>query len=198
MRSLAREAGVGLVTPYNLFGGKGGVLHALLVETVERTEERIQALPDMPPVDLAFAILDCAIDEQTEDPVYGRGLLRALWEQSDPQLTPQVWAHCIDGMAEVLRAATTAGDIALGVRVDLLARQHFFDYLIALEAWSNGLLSTAGLRAQCRYGLALAIAAAASEASRASHHATLVHCQRELSAALLASGRGGAESVVPS
>ncbi|NNL86935.1 MAG: TetR/AcrR family transcriptional regulator [Myxococcales bacterium] len=188
MRELAREAGVGLVTPYNLFGGKGGILHALLVESVDDTERRIGKLSTLAPVELAFAMVDCAVDHETEDPEYGRALLRALWEQGDLQLTPQIWGRCIDGMTEVLRRAKAAGDLATSIREDLLARQQFFDYMIALEAWSNGLLCAEGLRAQCRYGLALALAAAASEASREAHREALLACQRALSSAL--DGRG--------
>jgi AcrR family transcriptional regulator len=51
MRRLAEEAEVSLVTPYNLFGSKSGVLYALLSDSLERLDHAVDVRPSAKPVD---------------------------------------------------------------------------------------------------------------------------------------------------
>lgn len=191
MRELARRAEVSLATPYNLFSGKADILHALLIESVEQTEARQAALKELTPISRCFGVLDCAADQYTQDAAYGRALMRALWEQPDHTLTPQVWQRSISGMAQLFRQAQAAGELGDEIDPDLLAYQQFFDFLIALEGWTFGYLDDAGFKAQFRYGLALSINAACSEDSRCKARALLLACQNDLAEALEARRKNG-------
>src|SRR5262245_64630511 len=68
MRRLADEAEVGLVTPYNLFGAKSGVLYALLNDSLDRLDRAVGVPASAKPVDAVIELAGVAADMYTSDP----------------------------------------------------------------------------------------------------------------------------------
>ena len=48
MRDLATEAGVSFVTPFNQFGGKAAIMHALSARRIDAMIARFEATPALP------------------------------------------------------------------------------------------------------------------------------------------------------
>ena len=94
MRALAQRAGVGEVTPYNLFGSKRGVLEAILSEELDRYEEGFARMAAPDAFDALYEFVGVSMDMYRRDPQLYRVVLRDLMLTGDPSLrsffsTPQ-------------------------------------------------------------------------------------------------------------
>ena len=87
MRRLAEEAEVSLVTPYNLFGSKSGVLYALLNDSLERLDRAVDVRPSAKPVDAVLELAGIAADIYASDAAFYRPLIQFLLRRARPRRT---------------------------------------------------------------------------------------------------------------
>jgi AcrR family transcriptional regulator len=113
MRELAAEAGVSFATPFNLFGGKGAILHALSAERIAAMHARFAAAP--PPGDAVARVLAAvgiAAAVMLESPAINRAVMAALGAPSSEPggvwaRSRALWAEALgegDGLAPRTRA----------------------------------------------------------------------------------------------
>lgn len=137
MRELAAEAGVSFATPFNLFGAKGAILHALSAQRIETMHARFAS--DAPPGDAVARVLAAvgiAAAVMLDSPAVNRAVMAALGAPSGESggvlaLSRALWAEAL-GHGEGLAPRMTA-----------LARMTLPDQLAltfrgALSFWTAG------------------------------------------------------------
>ncbi|WP_246161724.1 TetR/AcrR family transcriptional regulator [Segnochrobactrum spirostomi] len=149
MRDLATEAGVSFATPFNQFGSKAAIMHALSGRRIDTMAERFAAMS--PPADVAGRVLlaiDTAVAVMLEEPEINRAVMG--WLGTAGPSPGKVLAH-----------STTLWSLALGAGEGLIAAdrqralralpEHLaFAFRGVLSFWTAGELSDADLAAQAR------------------------------------------------
>jgi AcrR family transcriptional regulator len=166
MRRLAEEAEVSLVTPYNLFGSKSGVLYALLSDSLERLDHAVDVRPSAKPVDAVLELAGIAADIYASDAAFYRPLIQFLLGVPDPQHRPRSVEQSLLRWTRTVDAAVDGGLLPATVDRDLLARQLLFTFVGVLEFWIQEDLDDDAFRAQSLYGSTLLVLALASPAAR--------------------------------
>lgn len=82
MRALAEEAGVSLVTPYNLFGSKQAIILALL-DDVRDFLDQFDARRPADPLEALFTGIDMAVDLYVADERFYRALWSAIFDTTN-------------------------------------------------------------------------------------------------------------------
>jgi len=166
MRRLADEAEVALVTPYNLFGSKTGVLYALLNVSLGRLDHAVDVRPKAQPVDAVLELAGIAADMYVSDPAFYRPLMQRILGVRDPAHRPPALERSLRLWSRTVEAAVRGGLLARSVDADLLARQLMITFIGVLELWIHEDLGDAGFRAQSLYGSALLVLAHATPSAR--------------------------------
>jgi AcrR family transcriptional regulator len=166
MRRLAEEAEVSLVTPYNLFGSKSGVLYALLNDSLERLDRAVDVRPSAKPVDAVLELAGIAADIYASDAAFYRPLIQFLLGVPDPQHRPRSVEQSLLRWTRTVDAAVDGGLLPATVDRDLLARQLLVTFVGVLEFWIQEDLDDDAFRAQSLYGSTLLVLALASPAAR--------------------------------
>ena len=166
MRRLAEEAEVSLVTPYNLFGSKSGVLYALLSDSLERLDQAVDVRPSAKPVDAVLELAGIAADIYAGDAAFYRPLIQFLLGVPDPQHRPRSVEQSLERWMRTVDAAVAGGLLPATVDRDLVARQLLIMFVGVLEFWIQGDLDDDAFRAQSLYGSTLVVLALASAAAR--------------------------------
>lgn len=149
MRDLATEAGVSFATPFNQFGSKTAIMHALSGRRIDTMAARFAALS--PPADAAGRVLmaiDTAVAVMLEEPEINRAVMGWLGTASPSP-------------GKVLAHSTTLWSLALGAGEGLIAaerqralralpQQLAFAFRGVLSFWTAGELSDTDLAAQAR------------------------------------------------
>lgn len=86
MRALAQRAGVGEVTPYNLFGSKSGVLEAILAEELEGYREGFARMAATDAFEALYEFIGVSMTMYRSDPQLYRVVFRDLMLTGDPSL----------------------------------------------------------------------------------------------------------------
>ncbi len=86
MRALAQRAGVGEVTPYNLFGSKSGVLEAILAEELEAYREGFARMAARDALEALYEFIGVSTTMYRSDPQLYRVVFRDLMLTGDPSL----------------------------------------------------------------------------------------------------------------
>lgn len=137
MRELAAEAGVSFATPFNLFGSKGAILHALSAQRIETMHARFAG--DAPPGDAAARVLAAvgiAAAVMLDSPAVNRAVMAALGAASSEP--GSVWA-----LSRALWAEALGDGEGLATRTTALARNTLPDQLAltfrgVLSFWTAG------------------------------------------------------------
>ena len=166
MRRLAEESEVSLVTPYNLFGSKSGVLYALLNDSLERLDRAVDVRPSAKPVDAVLELAGIAADIYAGDAAFYRPLIQFLLGVPDPAHRPRSVEQSLERWTRTVDAAVAGGLLPATVDRELLARQLLVTFVGVLEFWIQGDLDDDAFRAQSLYGSALLVLALASPAAR--------------------------------
>jgi AcrR family transcriptional regulator len=166
MRRLAEEAEVSLVTPYNLFGSKSGVLYALLNASLERLDEVADTQASSKPVDAILELAGIAADVYARDARFYRPLMQFLLGVRDLEHRPRSIEQSLERWRRALRAAVRGGLLPGSVDQELLARQLMITFIGALELWIHEELDDDAFRAQSLYGSALLVLANAAASAR--------------------------------
>ena len=164
MRDLARASKVSEMTPYNLFGSKGGIVAALFEDAVGRVVAR--SFDEMPadPIERLFVSAEALADAWTEDTPLFRELLRTARE-SGADLS-----RYADGPISLLQAglldATNAGLLHDDVPAPELARHVFVANQGVYDRWVDGEIDDATLRTNLILALGISLLSVATPATR--------------------------------
>ncbi len=188
MRRLAEEAEVSLVTPYNLFGSKSGVLYALLNASLERLDRVTDAQLSAKPVDNVLELAGIAADVYARDARFYRPLMQFLLGVRDLEHRPRSIEQSLQLWRRTLRAAVRGGLLPASIDQELLARQLMITFIGAVELWIHEELDDDAFRAQSLYGSTLLVLANASAAARPRLVERLKAIERRLPRRLTAPG----------
>lgn len=113
MRELAAQAGVSFATPFNHFGSKTAVMHALSARRIEAMTDRFQAAekPKTAPARVLLAV-DIAAAVMLKAPAVNRAVMAALGSPSTTpgavhQMSGNLWSAAL-GQGEGLTPSTRA------------------------------------------------------------------------------------------
>ncbi len=156
MRDLAAEAGVSFATPFNQFGSKGAIMHALSAERIEAMTRRFsQAKPNGDAAQRVLAAVDIAASIMLEEPLVNRAVistLGAVMERPGSVFVQSqaLWAEAISEgegfeppLADVARAVLP-GQLAIAFRG-------------VLSFWTAGEISDAELPSKARAAAAMPV-----------------------------------------
>ncbi|WP_372054123.1 TetR/AcrR family transcriptional regulator [Tistrella mobilis] len=154
MRELAAEAGVSFATPFNQFGSKLAIMHALSQALIAEMRGRVAAGPK--PTDAALRVLAAVAitaEVMLEQPAVNRAVMGALGAPgAEPgavlAASRALWAAAIgDG----------AGLAAPAYAATILPDQLAFGFRGVLSFWTAGELTDADLPVQARKAAAVAL-----------------------------------------
>jgi len=165
MRELAAEAGVSFATPFNLFGAKVAILHALSAQRIETMHARFAL--EASPGDAASRVLAAvgiAADVMLENPASNRGVMAALGAPSGD--SAGVWA-----LSQALWAEALRGGEGLSPRTSALAREVLPGQLAlafrgVLSFWTAGEITDRGLSVRSKASAAALLLGFVEEQSR--------------------------------
>ena len=180
MRRLAEEAEVGLVTPYNLFGSKSGVLYALLNDSLEHLDRATEPRPSPRPVDAVLELAGLAAEIYAHDAAFYRPLMQFLLGVPDHEHRPRALERSLALWSRTVDAAVHGGQ---------LARQLLIGFVGVVELWIHEDFDDAAFRAQSVYGSALLVLAHAAPAARPRLLARLRALERRLPRRLASQNR---------
>ena len=166
MKRLAEEADVSLVTPYNLFASKSGVLYALLSDSLARVDEVVDTKPSSTPVDSVLELAGIAADIYACDAEFYRPLMQFLLGVRDSEHRPRLMVQSLRRWTHTVQAAVRGGLLPATVDQTLLARQLLVTFIGAVELWVHEDLDEKEFRAQSLYGSALLVLANACPTAR--------------------------------
>jgi AcrR family transcriptional regulator len=149
MRDLAAEAGVSFATPFNQFGSKGAIMHALSAERIDAmTRLFSQARPDGDAARRVLVAVDIAAAVMLEEPLVNRAVIGTLGAPSERPgrvfaQSRALWAEAI-GEGEGFDPALA--DVARAVLPDQLA----IAFRGVLSFWTAGEISDGELTPRAR------------------------------------------------
>ncbi len=143
MRDLAAEAGVSFVTPFNQFGSKAGIMHALSGRRIDTMTSRYAAVS--PPTDPARRVrlaVEVAVAVMLDEPAVNRAVMGSIGTAGPAQADALVrstayWARALEGEPGMPGPAEPF--------IKNLPRQLAFAFRGALSFWSAGELPDAEL-----------------------------------------------------
>jgi AcrR family transcriptional regulator len=144
MRDLATEAGVSFVTPFNQFGGKAAIMHALSARRIDAMIARFEATPA--PRDLPARVrlaVDLAVTVMLEEPEVNRAVMS--WIGTAGPSPGQILAHSTALWALATQADKAPRSPDRGGEMDELPVQLALGFRGALSFWTAGEISDAAL-----------------------------------------------------
>lgn len=159
MRRLAEEANVSLVTPYNLFGSKSGVLYSLLNDSLEWLDQFAESKPSAKPVDAVLELAGIATDIYARDASFYRPLLQFLLGVRDLEHRSRLFEQSLVRWKRAIDATIEGGLLPDRVEKTLLARQLMIAFIGTVELWIHEELDDDAFRAQSLYGSTLLVLA---------------------------------------
>lgn len=140
MRDLATAAGVSFVTPFNQFGGKAAIMHALSARRIDAMIARFEAAP-MPrdlPARVRLAV-DLAVSVMLEEPEVNRAVMS--WIGTAGSTPGQVLVHSTVLWALAVKAEEAPGSGDRSREVEELPVQLALGFRGALSFWTAGEIS---------------------------------------------------------
>lgn len=169
MAELADAADVALVTPYNHFDSKAGVLNALLDLEGAQTQvaERIAKASSEDGLELTLAFGESRARRYLADaPLYRpvfKGLLGFDPAAEDHGSQRGSWVQL---WQQGLLLASAAGDLAVGVETAPVARSLQRQFNVLLRDWALGHIDDQQFAPETRYAITLLLSAVVSEELR--------------------------------
>lgn len=156
MRELAAEAGVSFATPFNQFGSKAAIMHALSAQRIAAMADRFaRAAPGGDAADRVRVAVDIAADEMLAEPEVNRAVIGTLGApggapgQAHAQ-SRALWARAL-GRCDGFRPELV--DLARSALPDQLA----VAFRGVLSFWTAGEIPDAGLAPRARAAAAAAL-----------------------------------------
>ena len=122
MRALAQRAGVGEVTPYNLFGSKSGVLEAILTEELEGYQAGFARMAATDALEALYEFIGVSMTMYRSDPQLYRVVFRDLMLTGDPSLRSFFSAPQRRVFQRLIEQAIAAGYLTNIIAPHLIAR----------------------------------------------------------------------------
>ncbi|WP_374575070.1 TetR/AcrR family transcriptional regulator [Phenylobacterium sp.] len=178
MTALAIRAGVSPATPYNLVGPRTRVLEAIVEQEFDAFRIRMESLDAPPGLGRVVAAAMLVTEHYGAEPAFYRGLYHAMVTAGGEELRRMMGALGQDLWGLMVQAAAAEFD-------PLIAPGPFTDHLLQVissttQGWLAEGWSSARYRAEMRYGVLLALSAAAAPARRPALLADLSAAQAEL------------------
>jgi AcrR family transcriptional regulator len=145
MRDLAAEAGVSFATPFNQFGSKAAIMHALSGRRINTMTERFARMS--PPADAAGRVLmaiDTAVEVMLEEPEINRAVMG--WIGTAGPSPGRVLAHS----TTLWSLALGAGDHKVVEALRCLPEQLAFAFRGVLSFWTAGEVPDEALASNAR------------------------------------------------
>jgi AcrR family transcriptional regulator len=145
MRDLAAEAGVSFATPFNHFGNKAAIMHALSGRRIDTMLARFAATPALrEKIDRVLMAVDVAVAVMLEEPLVNRGVMS--WIGTAGQEPGNILAHSM----VLWSLALDSGDGPRSESSDSLSRQLAFAFRGMLSFWTAGEVVDEALNAYAR------------------------------------------------
>lgn len=157
MRVLAEKARVALVTPYNMFGSKAGVLYGLLDKCVRTIDEQVDKRAVADPLEQIFDVSRISADTYGKDPALYRPLLRYLSGALEREHHHQIFARAMHLYHSAIERGTHRGFLAASIRTEILERHLLVNFTGVLQFWIQEELDAVGFRNHVLYGTALVL-----------------------------------------
>jgi AcrR family transcriptional regulator len=155
MRDLATEAGVSFATPFNHFGSKAAIMHAISARRVELMDSRFrEGAPRLDALDRVLVAVDTAASVMLEEPVVNRSVMGWLSTASPAAGTALTRSEAYWSLALGTTDGLAPARCEKAVRS--LPRQLAFGFRGVLSFWTAGELADDELAA-CAREVALAI-----------------------------------------
>jgi len=144
MRELASEAGVSFATPFNQFGSKAAIMHALAERRIELMAKRFSGQPPLPnAADRVLLAIRIAAEGMLEEPVVNRAVMGWIGTAGP---TP---GRALDLSTGLWQLALGDGSGLIATRKDealsILPRQLAFAFRGTLSFWTAGELADEAL-----------------------------------------------------
>ena len=149
MRDLATEAAVSFATPFNQFGSKAAIMHALSGRRIDTMATRFAEMS--PPADAAGRVLlaiDTAVEVMLEEPEVNRVVMS--WIGTAGPSPGKVLAHSTTLWALALGAGEGLAEAERERALRCLPEQLAFAFRGVLSFWTAGELRDEELAAQAR------------------------------------------------
>lgn len=164
MRALAVAAEVSITTPYNLFGSKSGILHAIFEEDFWRIHETYRELKPKSELAKVFEFVTLTCEIYAEEPEYHRAVMGQLL--ASPAQNEQFNDQRLNIWKEMTLTAWNSGFFHREVNPHVLADALISHYAAALLVWTNGRISLFQMEWKIRYGFSLILLGASNETGR--------------------------------
>lgn len=149
MRELAAEAGVSFATPFNQFGSKAAIMHALSERRIDAMMRRVTEAPS-PPDATARVLLavDTAVAVMLEEPAVNRAVMG--WIGTAGPSPGQAWARSTALWALALGAGEGLIEAGREQALRALPEQLALAFRGALSFWTAGEMPDEALRPNAR------------------------------------------------
>jgi AcrR family transcriptional regulator len=168
-RALAKSAEVTVPTLYNLIGSKEDIVRSLLMETIDRVEERLSDFEDAPPLQMTEAIILQSAALFAEDESYYQAAAIAS-DRASSEGDRSRWrllTKRAEDMAERACAAAIEQKLLRGsISAHDLARQLFICYSTPMRDWTHGGIDLEEFKRRVLHGFYICLAADASDEFR--------------------------------
>lgn len=149
MRDLAAAAEVSFATPFNQFGSKGAIMHALSERRIETMTIRFAQAPrSADAMSRVLLAVDTAVAVMLAEPDVNRAVMG--WIGTPGGAPGQAWARSTAFWAAALGAGEGLADPDRAQALDCLPRQLALAFRGALSFWTAGELSDAALGPDAR------------------------------------------------
>jgi len=180
MIELARQAGLSLATPYNLFGSKAAILHAVFAAEVTGLRRSVELADPSDPPRLALGVADHIAQAFARKPDFYRNLSRSLSGLGAEEVRGLVIPVGDTLLAPLVEAMAAAGMIRPAMPHDVLVTQLSYAVnsifiLWAVLAWPEPRMS-----AELRVAITITLLGAVTEAPRAAFTEAVDRAAREL------------------
>jgi AcrR family transcriptional regulator len=178
MRALAQRAGVGEVTPYNLFGSKRGVLEAILSEEMAGFQEEFSKTPADDELDAIFKLITASVDMYRRDPQLYRVVFRDLMMTGDSSLRSFFTGPQREFFTNLVESAIRAGILTSVVQPRLAVRTMTRVFTSSIADWLWEGISLESLEANVGLGFAMILCGIAAPAAAERCNGLMVAYQR--------------------
>ena len=168
MAELAEAASVSLVTPYNYFGSKAGLLFGLLDMEHARDEAGTRLTSqDRDGLELTRDFGESRVRFYLEDAALFRPVFDGIFNL-DPraELQPALGAPWIDLWEAGLRVAREAGDLAAGLEPHPIAHMLHLQFSMILRRWAAGVANNERFALETEHAIALVLSGVAAPSRR--------------------------------
>ena len=156
MRALADEAGLSLVTPYNLFGSKQAIMIALLAREVGQYETLLMRLRG-DALDRLFNAATLARRLYAREPDFHRIVLSAAYQDGGREFRASFRAPRGAFWQRLVITAVEAGMLQDSLPVEPFSSNLAYILLSAILEWVSGEITLLEMEARVHYGFALAL-----------------------------------------